>query len=292
MASHHDESGNSSHGRGSVTSANPNNLNSINPNHATVLKPQQIAANNIHKYKKVLVDTHEERFQEQQRQSHVGIEDYDTDREHDDDDMGRIEDDYSDVKLELQAIGHHLVSFILESRQYSSFLILAYFRQTSVLLNPRETLLENLFDEFAIEQSAPLESQSSSSSILSSISQHPIISAISSHAVVMTSSHHTSNSSNHSSLGGSLSGALTSSSHRNATASQMLTLTQAEIESLQRFMLKIHKLYEIYISAHLDYESRSPGPRNQRNKLSSIRIEQLKEELAGVDESQVSKSKR
>jgi hypothetical protein len=45
-------------------------------------------------------------------------------------------DNFQDIRMELAATGHNL---------------------TSVLINPRETYLENFFDEFAAEQSAPLE---------------------------------------------------------------------------------------------------------------------------------------
>ena len=91
-------------------------------------------------------------------------------------------------------------------------------------MNPRETVMDNLLDEFANDQSSPLEYQS------------PILSTSSSHFYNFSvhSSHHASIHSSQSGRG----------------MAQILSLTQTELEQLQRFIVKMTKLSEIYLSAH------------------------------------------
>lgn len=105
------------------------------------------------------------------------------------------------------------------------------------MLNPRETFLDVLFDEFAIEQSTPLEMPSSYSSTHGlSNSSHNI--AISNHSIrdILSTSQH--------------------SLHSTHQFSQLLVLTQQEIEELQKFSLKMTKIYDIFQSVHSLSESK------------------------------------
>eukprot|EP01040_Poterioochromonas_malhamensis_P006829 gene6829-7360_t len=139
--------------------------------------------------------------------------------------------DYEDVRIEMLATGHHL---------------------TSVLINPRETLMQNLFDEFANEQSLPLEYQPGFLSSTMSASQHMFgLSTHSSHTTTATSS----------SDGPISSHSRSSRSMANADSSMfshLISLTQTEMDQLNRFIVKINKLYEIYASAHPDLDHRFP----------------------------------
>eukprot|EP01031_Cornospumella_fuschlensis_P035355 gene35355-42847_t len=113
----------------------------------------------------------------------------------DDGDLG--DEDYEDVKCELQANGHHL---------------------TSVLANPRETFLENLFDEFAIDQATPLDPPSTPYSPMS----------------LFASSHHTTHP---------------SSSHP-AVNPLLLTLTQTELQQIERLARRLQSVHDVYADAH------------------------------------------
>jgi vacuolar protein sorting-associated protein 54 len=115
--------------------------------------------------------------------------------------------DFEDVRCEIQATGYHL---------------------TSVLMNPRETLLDNIFDEFAAEQSLPLEYQSSLS--------------IGSNSLFSPSTHSTFHSSTHTSIPTS------TSSQGNGTV--VLSLTATETEQMNRFIRKMQQVFKIYLGAH------------------------------------------
>lgn len=107
-----------------------------------------------------------------------------------DDDEIVDSENYRDIRIELQAIGHNMVcgclSCVLLSPLHLLLLthlpsslplhllthtysppppshLLACFYQTSVLMNPRTSLLDEVFDEFAADQRTPVEFASVSS---------------------------------------------------------------------------------------------------------------------------------
>ena len=118
-----------------------------------------------------------------------------------------------------------------------------------MLINPRETFYEDIFDDFAAEQSAPLDYQSplaTSTSFLSLSSHHSYHSSSKS----ASSSKATNSSSRHSmSNRSSSSGSGSSSSSSYSTAAQFTT-TVAEDLQLDRFIIKLTKIFLAYQSAH------------------------------------------
>lgn len=96
-------------------------------------------------------------------------------------------------------------------------------------MNPRETLLDNLFDEFAAEQSMPLEFQSPLS-----IGSNSLFSP-STHATVHISAH---------------TNATTSSSSTQGNGSVVLSLTATETDQMNRFIRKMQQVFKIYLGAH------------------------------------------
>jgi vacuolar protein sorting-associated protein 54 len=101
-------------------------------------------------------------------------------------------------------------------------------------MNPRETGLQQLFDEFANEQNTALD--------LSALNYPPSTHNFFNFSV--HSSHHATTPSTHSSSHHA------SSKHRSESFSQMLSLTETELTQLYRFVQKNAKLYEIYLAAH------------------------------------------
>jgi vacuolar protein sorting-associated protein 54 len=116
-----------------------------------------------------------------------------------------------------------------------------------------------MFDDFANEQSVPLDSLTASSSSFASnaassileVSQHILGLSSPQHSAVSSSYH--SSMSNNGRLGGGFSHHSRSGrdlSQHSSSLSQMLTLTALELEDLQRFVRKMEKLWEIYSAAH------------------------------------------
>lgn len=111
-------------------------------------------------------------------------------------------------------------------------------------MNPRETLLEDLFDEFAVDQSAPLEYQSpftnhngSSNTSMISASIHSALKK------VTPSSLHGSRSTFSSVHSTSSNGSVF-----NPTA--LFTMTNNESEQLDVFILRMNKVFTHYANVH------------------------------------------
>lgn len=152
------------------------------------------------------------------------------------------DDDYEDVRLELRAMGHNL---------------------TSVLINPRESLMDELTDEFVAEQALPLDLPyvHVKPNTLSSHSQHEL-SGGSSHHQSMHSTSHSMSMSSHSigfiSGGGGGGGgsylstlmALTGMTYASSSSSSSSSVSEAEkvhgkeiAERLQRIFKEYHKIH-------------------------------------------------
>eukprot|EP01038_Epipyxis_sp_PR26KG_P011823 gene11823-15822_t len=122
------------------------------------------------------------------------------------------EEDYEDIKMEMMATGHNL---------------------TAVLINPRETFLENIFDDFTIEQSAPLEYNS------------PLVAALNgANGNIKGSSLHTSI--HNLSMGASSISSLSSP----ASTAALFTLTNSENDQLERFLARMKQLFKLYNAIH------------------------------------------
>lgn len=96
-------------------------------------------------------------------------------------------------------------------------------------MNPRETMLDNLFDEFAAEQSLPLDFQSAIG-----IGGGSLFSP-STHSSLHSNTTHTTMPSSVSSRGNGM---------------VVLTLTQSETDQLNRFLRKMQQVFKIYLGAH------------------------------------------
>ncbi|KAJ1428222.1 Vps54-like protein-domain-containing protein [Ochromonadaceae sp. CCMP2298] len=146
-------------------------------------------------------------------------------------------DNFEDIRMELQATGHNL---------------------TSVLINPRETYLENFFDEFATEQSAPLEYSSPLGYGLFGLTT----STLSSHQ----SSHRSAPSSAHGS-GGAAAGAAAGAYSYATTPAEDAELDQL-VKRLQRVFAGHQALHGHF--AHTSFAANSLSPRgNSSNGNSS-----------------------
>ena len=144
--------------------------------------------------------------------------------------------------------------------------------QTSVLINPRDTFYDDIFDGFAAEQSAPLDYQSPltpSSSFLSLSSHHSSSKSASTSKATNSSSRHSMNNRSSSSSG---SGGLSTSSSSYSTVAAQFTTTVAEDLQLDRFIIKLTKIFLTYQSAHgmisNDYNNESSNNSSYHSMLS------------------------
>ena len=148
-----------------------------------------------------------------------------------------LQDSYEDSRAELDAMGHNLVSvkekircLLKEMSLTTCFSTIVL--QTSVLMNPRETAMESLLDEFATKQTQSLQvtssSSSSSSSTSSSFSTSFSPSSIMDMSMSMSSSMHSNSSSTHS-MSASAHGAMASLSLFATTSSDM---DQLKVETI------------------------------------------------------------
>eukprot|EP01039_Chlorochromonas_danica_P009435 gene9435-10424_t len=120
-------------------------------------------------------------------------------------------EDYDDVRCELVSTGHHL---------------------TSVLMNPRETLLDDLFDEFAYDQTTPLDFFSSYSALNYSPSSTTSMFSSSHSSLAPSSSHHYASASSH-----------------NAGIVTPLALTTTELQQIDQFVKNIQRISKTYQSS-------------------------------------------
>jgi hypothetical protein len=117
-------------------------------------------------------------------------------------------------------------------------------------MNPRETLLDNIFDEFEIEQSAPLEYASpiatGNSGSFFGYSSHTGQSGHGASSHTSTSTHRTGGSSHHSSH----SIKATSTSGAMISSTSLYTTTPAEDQQLQQLITRLNKVYTLYNAVH------------------------------------------
>jgi hypothetical protein len=118
-------------------------------------------------------------------------------------------------------------------------------------MNPRETLLDNIFDEFEIEQSAPLEYASpiatGNSGSFFGYSSHTGQSGHGASSHTSTSTHRTGGSSHHSSHSIK---ATSSSGGAMISSTSLYTTTPAEDQQLQQLITRLNKVYTLYNAVH------------------------------------------
>lgn len=118
----------------------------------------------------------------------------------DQEDVDFSSEDFEDSRVELRAMGHNL---------------------TSVLMMPRESILENLLDEFSTDQTEPLVCLSAAESTMSS-----------------SSSHH---SSTHS---------MSTSSHGALISLSMYSSSSLDLQQLTDLIVRMRRIYEDYNKIH------------------------------------------
>ena len=147
--------------------------------------------------------------------------------------------------MESYSLYHRLTSVLVERRgccsQRINLLLSFSFSQTSVLMNPRETILENLLDEFSMEQTMPLE-------------------CVSAPDVMLSSSSHSSSSSTHS---------MSASSHGALVSLAMYSSTSLDMEQLKELIVRMRRIYKEYNAIHTSH-SNSKGIQNTSSRFSSI----------------------
>ena len=99
---------------------------------------------------------------------------------------------------------------------------LSHHFQTSVLMNPRQTVLENLMDEFTIEQNQPLD-------------------CVTAPDIIISSSSHSSSSSTHS---------MSASSHGALVSLSLYSSSTLDNEQLKELIIRMRKVYKDYDVIH------------------------------------------
>lgn len=146
--------------------------------------------------------------------------------------------DFDETRVELHNLGHNL---------------------TSVLMNPRETMLEDIFDPFTTDQSVPVTLATINSSSSSSTSS----SASSMLSMSSSSSHHSMSSST---------GKSSSTSRVTSTwaSSLLLAITKSEEEQLKSSIKRMQSIYKDYNRIHASSMALSNNNKQTTSKQSKF----------------------
>eukprot|EP01036_Dinobryon_divergens_P022582 gene22582-30847_t len=164
---------------------------------------------------------------------------------------------FQDVRCELRSTGGHNL--------------------TSVLMNPRGSLLEEVFDDFYLEQASPVDLTPSSSALLSisrSSSHHPsthLSSTSSSHKKrIQTPSLHSAEGTSSSHSSSKHGAASASSKHGGFNAT--FTLTKTESDQLSSFIDHMRKLFATYLTLHPPHSSSSTSSSSTHTSAEELRL--------------------